>query len=64
MAPRAMDLNDYGLEQLARERLEAARAFAARRALVARARGRESRARLGVFLMQRVRRLLGKAALR
>ena len=58
-----MELNDYVLETLARQRLEEARAFAARRALVAGLPARRSsvRARLGAALIVLGERIMGTA---
>jgi hypothetical protein len=59
-----MEMNDYAIEILARQRLEEARAFAARRALLARLPKRRSsvRARLGAALIALGERIMGPAA--
>ena len=59
-----MDTNDYALEILARQRLEEARAFAARHALVARLPVRPSsvRVRLGAALIALGKRIMGPTA--
>ena len=56
--------NDYAIEILARQRLEEARAFAARRALVARLPARPSsvRARVGAALIALGERIMGPVA--
>ena len=58
-----MELNDYVLETLARQRLEEARAFTDRRALVAGLPPRRSsvRARLGAALIALGERVMGPA---
>jgi len=57
-------MNDYVLEVLTRQRLEEARAFAARRALVAQLPARRSsvRAGLGAALVALGERIMGSAA--
>jgi hypothetical protein len=54
----AMELNEYAVQVLADAKLREARAQAARRALVARARRRSLRARLGLALIAAGERLL------